>query len=125
MFLPLVKALEMQSYVVSGTHDGEDVAALTKAACKVGCLSSFWSLSEPEPCLQPRDLPLKDQSSWELMLALLDSGWEWERYQRPSAHGYVKGYIPGERKVMFSTVTDVIPISKFYLQALLRAQDSS
>ena len=128
-YLLMANALADLGFLSVCEYKKEHVAALTDKARQPGRLISFWQLRDPKPFLaSPREhVALSDRTSYEYLLMLLDDGWEWRKWVRNNKQdadaSHIVGYTPGQPKVFFSNCTEIFPVCRFYLLALLRAED--
>ena len=86
-------------------------------------LSFGWTLERPTLVCMPREIPIADKTEWELVHALREDGWVWQRWVPPSQRrkrGPVQpeAYYLGEPKIWFTSGTSVC---WSYLCVLLQA----
>lgn len=114
--------------VVVGTELGERAKLLPKALESTS-LRSWFELRNPSLVFAPRPwLALEDGTSYDFLVTMLDTGWTWKQLVGFSARKKVRSplqYRPGDPKIFFSRDDRSKSICKYYLQALLQAEDLS
>ena len=86
-------------------------------------LVPWWIIGKPRKIFEPRNVPVKEKTKYEIMLHLQASGWVWAQWKPPSQRRkgdvFPDGYSVGDAKIWFSSAT----VSRNYLLALALAED--
>ena len=122
---PIARALESVGFVDTQGPEGDLACAFTDRALEPGIMRCAWKLANPKPVLAPRgDLPVTDQTCYELLVSMFDAGWSWEPWLPGRKRDPIMpvGYTPGDRK-RFLPAPRSSRIAPSYLMALLSAED--